>query len=78
MLRMLYCSDIRHALRLSGAGSNSAGNVDQQCLVGARQQVDEGRDAPALAYGSAVGRLLGTLPQSTHDVHQHLLWLVHQ
>ena len=64
--------DLRHALRLLGTCFNGLGDIDEEGLVGAREELDHGREATALPDGHTVVSILGTLSQGPNNIHKDL------
>lgn len=64
---------LHHALCVQSAGPHSLGGVDEQCLVGACEQLDQWSHSSSLFYdGSDVSVFRGTLSQRAYHIHQHL------
>ena len=64
--------DLRHALRLLGTCFNGLCDIDEEGLVGAREELDHGREATALPDGHTVVGILGTLSQGSNNIHKDL------
>ena len=62
-------TDLHHVLGLLGALTDGLGDVDEQRLIGARQQLYQRRDAATLADGQSVLFLLCQLSQRADYVH---------
>ena len=60
---------VRHVIRFLSALSHGLRHIDEQCLVGSSQEVDEGRDAARLADRLTIGRVLCQLSQGSDYVH---------
>ena len=68
-----YDGALRHAFWLQCTRPNSPRGIDEEGLVGARQQLYQGDHAPGFSDdGAVLGILSCTLPEGTDHVHQHL------